>query len=557
MTTALALVHQRFSTNTFPSWQLAHPYRYVAHNGEINTLRGNVNWMAARQASVASDLFGEDIEKLWPISYEGQSDTACFDNALEFLVQGGYSLTHAMMMLIPGGLGRQSADGCRAQELLRVSRLDDGAMGRAQLQMAFTDGRQIGATLDRNGLRPARYLVTDDGLVVHGVGGRRAADPRGEDCPQVAPSAGQDAAGRPREGMHRLGCRHQEGAVRPPSLQEVGRSHAARAGGAEQRRGARHAGRRLVARSPAGVRLHAGGSQPPDDADGGDGRRSDRLDGHGHADLGDVVEVEAALLVLPAELRAGDQPADRSDPRGARYEPRLVHRAAAEPARPSSGNSKKKRLEVRQPILTNEDLEKIRSIGTFEDSFDTKTLDITYASQSGAEGMAAALDRLCTRADQAVSGGYNIIILSDRLVGADRIPIPALLATAAVHHHLIRTGLRTSVGLVRRDGRGARGASFRAARRLRCRGHQPLPGLRDAGLDGQDRSRRRSTRRKAIAQYIKAIGKGLLKVMSKMGISTYQSYCGAQIFDAVGPCGEPSSSSIFTGTSRRASAASA
>src|SRR5438309_7627007 len=162
---ALALVHQRFATNTFPSWRLAHPYRMVAHNGEINTLRGNVNWMAARQASVESKLFGNDISKLWPISYEGQSDTACFDNALEFLVRGGYSLTHAMMILIPEAWAGNPlmSEERRAFYEYHAAIMEpwDGPAA-----MAFTDGRQIGATLDRNGLRPARYFVTDDGLVV-------------------------------------------------------------------------------------------------------------------------------------------------------------------------------------------------------------------------------------------------------------------------------------------------------------------------------------------------------------------------------------------------------
>ncbi|TIS11428.1 MAG: glutamate synthase subunit alpha, partial [Mesorhizobium sp.] len=163
--TALILVHQRFSTNTFPSWKLAHPYRMVAHNGEINTLRGNVNWMAARQASVDSELFGNDISKLWPISYEGQSDTACFDNALEFLTQGGYSLAHAMMMLIPEAwAGNKLMDQDRKAFYEYHAALMEPWDGPAAV--AFTDGRQIGATLDRNGLRPARYIVTDDDRVI-------------------------------------------------------------------------------------------------------------------------------------------------------------------------------------------------------------------------------------------------------------------------------------------------------------------------------------------------------------------------------------------------------
>ncbi len=213
---ALALVHQRFSTNTFPSWRLAHPYRMVAHNGEINTLRGNVNWMAARQASVDSELFGNDISKLWPISYEGQSDTACFDNALEFLVQGGYSLAHAMMMLIPEAwAGNPLMDEDRRAFYEYHAALMEPWDGPAAI--AFTDGRQIGATLDRNGLRPARYLVTDDGLVVLASEMRRAADPGGEDRPEVAPAAGQDAADRPRTGPHRLRRRDQGRALPPPT----------------------------------------------------------------------------------------------------------------------------------------------------------------------------------------------------------------------------------------------------------------------------------------------------------------------------------------------------
>ena len=203
---------------------------------------------------------------------------------------------------------------------------------------------------------------------------------------------------------------------------------------------------------------------------------------------------------------------------------------------------------MRQPILTNEDLEKIRSIGTFEDSFDTKTLDITYASHSsGAEGMAAALDRLCTRADQAVSGGYNIIILSDRLVGADRIPIPALLATAAVHHHLIRTGLRTSVGLVVETGEAREVHHFALLAGYGAEAINPYLAFETLASMGKAFPESIKTD-KAISQYIKSIGKGLLKVMSKMGISTYQSYCGAQIFDAVG-LADDFVKHYFTGTS--------
>ena len=196
---ALALVHQRFSTNTFPTWSLAHPYRFIAHNGEINTLRGNVNWMAARQASVSSPLFGDDINKLWPISYEGQSDTACFDNALEFLVQGGYSLAHAMMMMIPEAwAGNPLMDEERRAFYEYNAALMEPWDGPAAI--AFTDGRQIGATLDRNGLRPARYLRHPRRPHHHGLRDGRAADPGKGHRQEVAAAAGQDAAGRSRRG---------------------------------------------------------------------------------------------------------------------------------------------------------------------------------------------------------------------------------------------------------------------------------------------------------------------------------------------------------------------
>ena len=222
---AMALVHQRFSTNTFPSWKLAHPYRMVAHNGEINTLRGNVNWMAARQASVSSPLFGDDISKLWPISYEGQSDTACFDNALEFLVMGGYSLAHAAMMLIPEAwAGNPLMDGKRRAFYEYHACLMEPWDGPAA--MAFTDGRQIGATLDRNGLRPARYLVTKDDRVI--MSSEAGVLPVAEEniATQVAPAARQDAADRPGRGPHHLRRRPQGRSRLALPLRAVAEAHA-------------------------------------------------------------------------------------------------------------------------------------------------------------------------------------------------------------------------------------------------------------------------------------------------------------------------------------------
>ena len=547
LTTALALVHQRFSTNTFPSWQLAHPYRFVAHNGEINTLRGNVNWMAARQASVSSDLFGEDIQKLWPISYEGQSDTACFDNALEFLVQGGYSLAHAMMMLIPEAwAGNPLMDEQRRSFYEYHASMMEPWDGPAAV--AFTDGRQIGATLDRNGLRPARYLVTDDGLVV------------------MASEAG--VLPIPEEKIVRK-WRLQPGKMLLVDLEQG----------------------RII--SDAEIKEHLSGLHPYgkwvertqivlEELGGvearvtrGDVSLLDRQQAFGYTQ--EDLSILMAPMALTAQEATGSMGTDTpisalsskskllytyfqqnfaqvtNPPIDPIREELVMSLVSFIGPRPNildhKGNSKKKRLEVRQPILTNEDLEKIRSIGTFEDSFDTKTLDITYATQSGAEGMAAALDRLCTRADQAVSGGYNIIILSDRLVGPDRIPIPALLATAAVHHHLIRTGLRTSVGLVVETGEAREVHHFALLAGYGAEAinpHLAFETIRDMAKTFPEDVKGPE----AVKRYIKSIGKGLLKVMSKMGISTYQSYCGAQIFDAIG-LAESFVKQYFTGTASR------
>ena len=331
---ALALVHQRFSTNTFPTWSLAHPYRMIAHNGEINTLRGNVNWMAARQASVHSELYGKDISRLWPISYEGQSDTACFDNALEFLVQGGYSLPHAVMMMIPEAwAGNPLMDEQRRAFYEYHAALMEPWDGPAAI--AFTDGRQIGATLDRNGLRPARYLVTSDDRIVMasemGVlkipedqivtkwrlqpGKMLLVDlEQGRLIPDDEIKATLAKSHPYREWLDRTQIVLEE----LPDAPDQG-----------------HALQPAAARSAAGVRLQPGRHQHPDDADGVHRRRSQRLDGQRHADLGAVGQAEAAVHLFQAELRAGHQPADRSDPRRAGDEPRLDHRAAAEPVRPA------------------------------------------------------------------------------------------------------------------------------------------------------------------------------------------------------------------------------
>ncbi|HEV3042431.1 MAG TPA: glutamate synthase large subunit, partial [Roseiarcus sp.] len=529
--TALALVHQRFATNTFPSWRLAHPYRMVAHNGEINTLRGNVNWMAARQASVSSKLFGADISKLWPISYEGQSDTACFDNALEFLVQGGYSLAHAMTMLIPEAwAGNPLMDEERRAFYEYHAALMEPWDGPAA--MAFTDGRQIGATLDRNGLRPARYFVTDDDLVV-------MASEMG-----VLPTPEEKivAKWRLQPGKMLLVDLHEHRIVSDSEIKQ-----------------------RLSRSNPYSQWLEKTQIVLEDlnpvepRASRTDVSLLDRQQAFGYTqeDLAVLLAPMASTGQEAVGSMGTDTPisamSDRSKllytyfkqnfaqvtnpPIDPIREELVMSLVSFIGPRPNlfdlAGAAKRKRLEVRQPILTNEDLEKIRCIGHFEDTFDTKTLDITYDVAKGAAGMEQALTRLCERSEAAVHGGYNIIILSDRQVGPDRIPIPALLATAAVHHHLIRKGLRTSVGLVVETGEAREVHHFACLAGYGAEAANPYLAFETLTAMASELPEEVSAY-EIVKRFIKSIDKGLLKVMSKMGISTYQSYCGAQIFDAVG-----------------------
>jgi glutamate synthase (NADPH/NADH) large chain len=548
LTSAMALVHQRFSTNTFPSWKLAHPYRMVAHNGEINTLRGNVNWMAARQASVSSPLFGAEIDKLWPISYEGQSDTACFDNALEFLVMGGYSLAHAAMMLIPEAwAGNPFMDAKRRAFYEYHACLMEPWDGPAA--MAFTDGRQIGATLDRNGLRPARYLVTRDGLVIM--------------------SSESGVLPVPEEMIVKK-WRLQPGKMLLIDLEE-GRIVSDEELKAEL--AAKHPYESWVKRTQIMVSdLPLATKKAPA-----------KLSNVGLLDLQQAfgyTQESLKFLMTPMAARGEEAVGSMGNdtPISAlSSKPKLLHtyfkQNFAQVTNPPidsireelvmslvsfigprpnlldiEGTSKVKRLEVAQPILTNEDLERIRQIGEVRDNhFSSITIDITYAVDKGPAGMATSLDVMCAEAEEAVrSNDYNIIILSDRATGPGRIPVPSLLATSAVHHHLIRQGLRTSVGLVVETGEAHEVHQFCTLAGYGAEAINPylafdtleamVPEL-GADLTAADVKKK----------YIKAVGKALMKVMAKMGISTYQSYCGAQIFDAVG-LRTPFVRKYFTGT---------
>jgi glutamate synthase (NADPH) large chain len=525
---ALALVHQRFSTNTFPTWSLAHPYRMIAHNGEINTLRGNVNWMAARQASVSSEFYGKDINRLWPISYEGQSDTACFDNALEFLVQGGYSLPHAVMMMIPEAwAGNPLMDEKRRAFYEYHAALMEPWDGPAAI--AFTDGRQIGATLDRNGLRPARYLVTKDDRIVMASEMGVLAIPEDQIVTKWRLQPGK-----------MLLVDLEQGRLIPDD--EIKASLAKS-----------HPYQQWLDRTQIVL------EELPDVPAKGVRSNLPLLDlqqafGYSQEDINILMTPMASTGEEATGSMGNDTPisalSDRpkqlftyfkqnfaqvtNPPIDPIREELVMSLVSIIGPRPNlfdlKGLASTKRLEVRQPILTDADLEKIRSISEIADThFKSRTLDTTFHAGLGASGMEQVLDELCARAEGAVREGVNIIILSDRMVGSDRIPIPSLLACAAVHHHLIRTGLRTSVGLVVESGEPREVHHFACLAGYGAEAINPYLAFETiiamkVSLDDHE----------IVKRYIKSIGKGLLKVMSKMGISTYQSYCGAQIFDAVG-----------------------
>jgi glutamate synthase (NADPH/NADH) large chain len=546
---ALAMVHQRFSTNTFPSWRLAHPYRFIAHNGEINTVRGNVNWMNARRRTLESPLIGADLDKMWPIIPEGVSDTACLDHALELLIAGGYSLPHAVMMLIPEAwAGNARMEPKRRAFYEYHAALMEPWDGPAAV--AFTDGRQIGATLDRNGLRPARFIVTDDDLVV-------MASESG-----VLPIP---------EHKIRRKWRLQPGKMLLIDL-EQGRIVEDEEVKAE-----------LANAEPYGEWLREtqfnlkdlppGRNPIPRPPDADVFRRTQLSFGYTEEDLKFFLAPMASQADDPIGSMGTDTPLALLSAR-----PRLLYdyfkqnfaqvtNPPIDPIRESlvmslvsmigprpnllgrnAGNHK--RLEVSQPILTNEDLEKIRSIhDTLDGAFRTTTLDATWPRGGDAQSLGAAVQRLCWEATEAVLADVNVLVLSDRREGPDRIAIPAALATGAVHHHLIRQGLRMQTGLVIETGEAREVHHFCVLAGYGAEAVNPWLAF-DTIEQLCERGRIAAGPAEAQANYLKAIGKGMLKVMSKMGISTFQSYCGAQIFDAVGLNSE-FVERYFTGTATR------
>ncbi|HKB10317.1 MAG TPA: glutamate synthase large subunit [Vicinamibacterales bacterium] len=529
MESALALVHQRFSTNTFPSWPLAHPYRYVAHNGEINTLRGNINWMRAREGLLRSELLGDDLRKILPVIREGGSDTATFDNVLELLVMAGRSLPHAVLMMIPEPWSDHETMTPEVKAFYEFhSALMEPWDGPASI--AFTDGRVIGAVLDRNGLRPSRYYVTKDDLVI------MASEVGVLDIP-----ADEIVL---KERLH-PGRLFLVDTVQGRIVQdeEVKRELAA----------AQPYGRWLADHLIDIEDLPAAPHLPPLSHERILQRQ--RLFGYTQEDL----SILLAPMAVKGEEPVGSMGTDTSlavlsdRPRllydyfkqlfaqvtnppldAIREELVTTMESTVGPegnlldARPESC----RQIKIKYPIIDNDQLARLRYV--YEPAFKSTTLPMLYDARKGGRGLSAAMERLKKSASDAVEAGYTIIILSDRGVDRDQAPIPSLLATAGVHHHLVRQGARTKCGLVIESG-DAREVHH-CALLLGYGAGVVNPYLAFESLDDMIRQRQLVgvTHDEAVINYIHALNKGILKVMSKMGITTLQGYCGAQIFEAVG-----------------------
>jgi glutamate synthase (NADPH/NADH) large chain len=524
---ALALVHQRFSTNTFPSWDLAHPFRMICHNGEINTVRGNVNWIRARQEAISSPVLGEDLGKVWPLIYPGQSDSASFDNALELLAMGGYSIAHAVMMMIPEAWENHSLmDPARRAFYEYHAAMMEPWDGPASI--AFTDGRQIGATLDRNGLRPSRYIVTDDDLVI-----------MGSECGCLPiPEEKIVKKWRLQPGKMFLVDLEKGRIIDDKELKES------------------LAGARPYAEWIERIRVKLDEVETEKTAPlKSSVSLLDRQQAFAYTQ--EDIKFQLLPMAQAGEEATGSMGNDAALAILSRKDKTLYHyfkqlfaqvtNPAIDPIREELVTSLVSfigpkpnllgidemnpplRLEVSQPVLDFFEMEKIRHIERYTGGkFRSLELDITYPVAWGKEAVEARLASLCAQAEDAVRGGYSIIVISDRAVDAERVAIPALLALSAIHQHLVAKGLRTSTGLVVETGSAREVHHFALLGGYGAEAVHPYLALETLlATSGEAGS-------KAIKNYVKAIGKGLKKVMSKMGISTYMSYTGAQIFEAVG-----------------------
>ncbi|MBN1689061.1 MAG: glutamate synthase large subunit [Candidatus Omnitrophica bacterium] len=529
MESALALVHSRFSTNTFPSWERAHPYRYLVHNGEINTLRGNVNWMHARQALCASDVFGDDIKKLLPIIPDDGSDSAMFDNTLEFLVLGGRSLPHAIMMMIPEPWSNHESMSEEKKAFYEYhSCLMEPWDGPASI--AFTDGVKVGAVLDRNGLRPSRYYVTKDDLVI------------------MASEVGVLD-------------------VLPERVLEKGRLQPGRMFLIDTEEGSIIADEELKkeisVERPYAIWLKENqlslqdlpGAKHVHEPDHSTILLRQQAFGYTYEDLKILMAPMGQFGVEPVGSMGNDAPlavlSNRFQPLY-NYFKQLFAQVTNPPIdcireeiitstqttigpegnllQPEPKSCRQVRLV--SPILTNEEFEKLRHIQ--HPDFKSRTLPILFKADGGEKALEKALKNLFADASRAIQEGINILVLSDRGIDRDHAAIPALLAVSGLHHHLIREGTRTKTGLILESGEPREVQHFALLIGYGAGAINPylafetLDDLIHQGLlNGIDH-------KTAIKNYAKAVTKGVVKTMSKMGISTIQSYCGAQIFEAIG-----------------------
>jgi glutamate synthase (NADPH) large chain len=528
---ALALVHQRFSTNTFPEWPLAHPYRLIAHNGEINTVKGNFNWMRAREGVMKSAVLGDDLKKLFPLIYEGQSDTACFDNALELLLMAGYPIAQAMMMMIPEAWENHTLmdDNRRAFYEYHAAMMEpwDGPAA-----MAFTDGRHIGGTLDRNGLRPARYIQTDDDLVVMASESGVLPIPESKIIKKwrlqpgkmflIDLDAGRIIDDKELKDTYANAKPYKQWieSVRI-KLDELGaEADEAKSGIALLDR------QQAFGYTQEDIKfLMAPMATSGEEAIGSMGNDSPlAVMSNKNKTLFNYFKQLFAQVTNPP-----------IDPIREAMVMSLVSFIGPKPNLLDTNNiNPPMRLEVSQPILDYADIAKLRNISAHTGGkFKSHELNICYPVAWGKEGIEARIASLCAKAVDAVKSGHNILIISDRKADADQVAIPALLATSAIHLHLVSKGLRTSTGLVVETGSARETHHFALLAGYGAEAIHPYLAMDTLsemakGLPGE------LSADKAIYNFQKAVGKGLMKVMSKMGISTYMSYCGAQIFEAIG-----------------------
>ncbi len=548
---ALGLVHQRFSTNTFPEWPLAHPYRYVAHNGEINTVKGNYNWMKAREGVMSSPVLGADLKKLYPISFAHQSDTATFDNCLELMTMAGYPISQAVMMMIPEPWEQHSSMDERRKAFYEYhASMMEPWDGPASI--VFTDGRQIGATLDRNGLRPSRYCITDDDMVI--MGSESGVLPVSES--KIV------RKWRLQPGKMFLIDLEQGRMVDDEELKST------------------LANSRPYKQWIENLRIRLddieGSGAEPASATESLSSLLDRQQAFGFTqeDLKFLMAPMAANGEEALGSMGNDSPlavlSDKNKPLF-NYFKQLFAQVTNPPIDPIreaivmslvsfigpkpnlldiNQVNPPMRLEVSQPVLDFTDMAKLRDIAHHtQGKFRSYTLDITYPLVWGNEGVEAKLASLCAEAVDAIKGGCNILIISDRALSASQVAIPALLALSAVHQHLVREGLRTTTGLVVETGTAREVHHFAVLAGYGAEAVHPYLALETLASMSEDLSGDLSAD-KAIYNYVKAVGKGLSKIMSKMGVSTYMSYCGAQLFEAIGLSSEVVDK-YFTGTPSR------